>query len=205
MKLYGIGKTRWNRPYWLLQELGLEFEPVIIDPRLGEHRSPEYLKLNPQGKMPVLEDGDQVVCESGAICFYLAEKYAQSGLIPADASLRAEMYRWVFFTVTELEPHLQRIDCHTFLYPEEKRSPAAIELARADFCRAASVLNERMRGRKFVVGESLTLADIMLVYVLIWGRWEKLLESLGELDRYLDFMMQRPAFPENLKTAPVEH
>ena len=63
MKLYGIGKTRWNRPYWLMQEMGVEFEEIIIDPRIGEHRTAEFLKLNPHGKLPVLVDGEVVFQE----------------------------------------------------------------------------------------------------------------------------------------------
>lgn len=204
IQLYGIGKTRWNRPYWLLQEMGLEFEPVVIDPRVDQHLTPEFRALNPNCKLPVLVDGDRVLFESAAICYYLAEKYPDRGMMPDDLEQRARVHQWIFHCVTELEPPLWRIDRHSFIYPQEKRIAADIELAREDYRRAAAVLDRAMEGRDFVVGDRLSLADIIIGYVLIWSGWEGMLEEFSDLAQYVSRLKERPALPEMLKTPPQD-
>jgi glutathione S-transferase len=203
LKLYGIGKTRWNRPYFLLQELGLKFEPVIIDPRIGEHRSPEFLLLNPLGKLPVLVDKDTVVTESIAICLYLAEKYPESQLVPLDPLMRCRMYQWLFFCSGEMEAPLQRMDLHLYHYPEERKLPAEVANARQDYRRAAAVLETHLQDREFVVGKTLTVADVALSYVLVWAYWEQMLDDFPSSTQYLERLMERPSFPVALKTAPL--
>jgi glutathione S-transferase len=117
MKLYGFPPTRTIRPLWVLRELEVDFGYVQVDPRRGEHRLPEFLEKNPAGKVPVLVDGDFVLTESVAIVLYLAEKYPQRGLLPGALQARADVYRWLFFTVTELEQPIWRIARHTHQYP----------------------------------------------------------------------------------------
>ena len=102
MKLYEFGPTRSIRVRWTLQELGVDFEAIRINLPTGEHRSPEFLKLNPAGKIPVLVDGDMVLTESVAIVLYLAEKYSDKCLLPTDLTDRAEVNRWLLFAATEL-------------------------------------------------------------------------------------------------------
>src|SRR6516164_3533967 len=102
MKLYGFGPTRSLRALWGLKELGLDFEFEVVNLIAGENRRPDFLRLNPAGKLPVLVDGDQVIPESAAIVLYLAEKYPQKKLLPADLAERAQVYRWVMFAMTEL-------------------------------------------------------------------------------------------------------
>ena len=84
MKLFEFAPTRSIRVRWTLQELGVEFESVIVNMIAGEHRQPEFLRINPAGKLPVLVDGDLVLTESVAIVLYLAEKYLDKGLVPTD-------------------------------------------------------------------------------------------------------------------------
>ena len=103
MKLYEFAPTRSIRARWTLQELGVDFEAITVDPLAGEHHSPAFLKINPAGKLPVLVDGDMVLTESVAIVLYLAEKYRDKGLMPIDAQQRAQMIRWLLFTTTELD------------------------------------------------------------------------------------------------------
>jgi glutathione S-transferase len=129
MKLYEFAPTRSIRVRWTLQELGVDFEAVTVNMLSGEHRSPAFLKLNPAGKLPVLEDGNLVLTESVAIVLYLAEKYPAKGLMPTDLGQRAQLYKWLMFAATELEQPLWRIARHTHLYPEDKRLPADVALA----------------------------------------------------------------------------
>src|SRR5262245_37556000 len=119
MKLYEFGPTRSIRVRWTLQELGVDFEYVVVDLTKRDNRRPEFLKINPAGKLPVLVDGDLVLTESAAIAWYLAEKYAGKGLIPRDPARRAQVHQWLLFAVTELEQPLWRINKHVHLYPPE--------------------------------------------------------------------------------------
>jgi glutathione S-transferase len=109
MKLYGFPPTRSIRVLWTLRELGAEFEFVNVNLMAGEHRGPDFLALNPAGKLPVLVDGDFVLTESVAIVIYLAEKYADKELLPAKLEARAQVNHWLLFTATELEQPLWRI------------------------------------------------------------------------------------------------
>ncbi len=123
IKLYEFGPTRSIRARWTLQELGVDFDPIRVNLIAGEHQRPEFLKINPAGKIPVLVDGDLVLTESVAIVLYLGEKYSAKGLLPADLGQRAQVNRWLLFAATELEQPLWRISRHTALYPEEQRLP----------------------------------------------------------------------------------
>jgi glutathione S-transferase len=123
MKLYGFPPTRSIRVLWTLRELGVEFEFVNVNLMAGENRRPEFLALNPAGKVPVLVDGEFVLTESVAIVLYLAEKYTEKNLLPAGVELRAQVNRWLMFTATELEQPLWRIARHTAIYPKDKRLP----------------------------------------------------------------------------------
>src|SRR5580698_8375133 len=159
MKLYEFAPTRSIRARWTLQELGVDFEAVTVNLFAGEHRLPEFLAINPAGKVPALVDGDLVLTESIAIAVYLADKYPEKTLLPAEPRGRAEAMRWLLFTTTELEQPLWRMAKHNFIYPEEKRLPADIPLARDEFIAMAEVLDRHMADRAFVVGDSVTVAD----------------------------------------------
>jgi glutathione S-transferase len=201
MKLYEFGPSRALRVRWTLQELDVAFEPVIIDLRAGEQRTPEFLKVNPAGRLPVLIDGDKVLTESVAIVLYLAEKYPDGRLIPSDLASRAQVYRWLLFAATELEQPLWRMVRHSMLYPENKRLPAEIPLAREDFAVLARILETHMHGRKFLVGDTVTVADFVLAYTLDWATVMRCLNGLPVLEAYLEQMYARPKAPERMKDA----
>src|SRR5260221_11506107 len=149
MTLYGFPPTRSVRVLWTLRELDVELGPINLASTKGEHRRPEFLAVNPAGKLPVLVDGDFILTESVAIVLYLAEKYPEKGLLPDGLRARAEVNRWLLFTATELEQPLWRIARPTSQYPPEKRLAAEIPLARQDFLDMAAVLEKHMDGRQF--------------------------------------------------------
>ncbi|WP_407354154.1 glutathione S-transferase family protein [Luteimonas sp. R10] len=204
MKLYGFGPTRSLRAQWALRELGAEFEFIPVNLAAGEGRTPEFLRLNPAGKLPVLVDGDLVLTESAAIVFYLAEKYPGHGLLPSDLETRAQVYRWTLFAMTELEQPLWRMARHAFLYPEDKRLPADIELARGDFRDMAAVLERHMEGRTYIVGDTVTAADCVTAYLMDWANEEDLLGDFPRLRAYMDRMYARPAAPQRIAQAFAE-
>lgn len=201
MKLYEFGPTRSIRVRWALQELNVPFEAVTVNMMKGEHRQPAFLKINPAGKLPALVDGDLVLTESMAIIIYLAEKYPEKGFIPADVRERAEFYKWIMFTATELEQPLWRIARNTNLYPEEKRQPTDVEMAAEDFAPMATVLDEHLHGREFVVGDHATVADFALAYTLDWANEALLLGDFPRLQTYMTRMYARPAAPMRIATA----
>jgi glutathione S-transferase len=201
MKLYEFLPTRSIRARWTLQELDVPFEAVTVNLLAGEQRSPAFLKLNPAGKVPVLVDGDMTITESIAIVLYLAEKYPDRGLAPADPDRRAELYRWLLFTTTELEQPLWRMARHTRLYPEEKRLPGDVALACDEFAAMAQVLDHHMQGREFVVGDTVTVGDFVLAYTLDWANLVHQLDRLPRLREYMERMYTRPHAPMRIADA----
>ncbi|KAM3095841.1 glutathione S-transferase family protein [Phormidesmis sp. 146-12] len=201
MKLYEFAPTRSIRVRWVLQELGVEFEAISINMRTGEHHTPDFIAINPTGKLPVLIDGEHVITESVAITLYLGEKYPESNLVPTDLLLRAQLYRWLLFTATELEQPLWRIARHTFIYPEELRLPAEIPLARQDFTNMAVVLENHLLDRQFVVGEQVTVGDFVLAYTLDWANEVQLLATFPTLVEYMERMYKRPKAAQRIATA----
>jgi glutathione S-transferase len=201
VRLYEFAPTRSIRARWTLQELEIEFDAVTVNLLAGEHRRPEFLAINPAGKIPVLADGDMVVTESVAIVIYLADKYPEKGFIPADLPGRAEAMRWLLFTATELEQPLWRMAKHRLIYPEEKRLPGDIELARDEFMAMAKVLDRHMVDREFVVGDRVTVADFVLGYTLDWAQIGDLLDGFPRLEAYRERMYARPRAPMRIKEA----
>jgi len=208
MKLYGTPPTRALRALWLLNELGLDHENIPVDLGAGEQLTPEFLALNPGAKLPVLVDGDMVICESAAIQLYLADKYGDrfpgSGLIPDTADDRGRMYHWLFFLMTEIEAPLWRIALHSFVYEPEEQSATEIALAKRDAARMIAVLEQHMQGRDYLVGERVTVADFNAAFTLDWAREEALLDDAPVLSAYLESMYARPRAPVTIAAAMAE-
>ncbi|WP_129645312.1 glutathione S-transferase family protein [Peristeroidobacter agariperforans] len=201
MKLYEFAPTRSIRARWALQELDLPFDAVEIKLLEGAGQTPEYLALNPTGKVPTLVDGDFVVTESVAIVVYLAEKYPQKGLLPTDLKQRAQLNRWMLFIVTELEQPLWRIARNSFLYPEEQRQATDIEIAKGEFRKMAAVLEQHMQGRAFLVGDRVSVGDFIAAYTLDWGNEAGLLDECPTLLGYMKRMYDRPKAAMRIKDA----
>ena len=201
MRLYEFAPTRSIRARWVLQELGEEFEAVTVNLVAGDHRRPQFLKINPAGRVPVLVDGDLTVTESVAIVLYLAERDAHRRFLPRDIALRSQVYRWLMFAATELEQPLWRIARHTALYPEDIRLPAELPIARQDFAEMAAVLERHMKDRQFVVGDQVTVADFVMAYTLDWANEARLLGEFPNLTAYLERMYARPNAPPRIAQA----
>jgi glutathione S-transferase len=201
MKLYEFAPTRSIRVRWTLQELGVAFDAEVVNLVAGEAQRPAFLKLNPAGKLPVLVDGDLVLTESVAIVVYLAEKYPEKRLLPPEPAQRAQAHKWLLFAATELEQPLWRIAKHSVIYPEDKRLPADIDLARGDFTAMARVLDAHMDGREYVVDDKVSVADFVLAYTLDWANMVGLLEEFPRLRGYMERLYQRPHAPMRIAEA----
>jgi len=204
MKLYGYRNGRTFRALWALEEVGAEYEYVEVDVIHGEGRKPSFLKINPGGKVPVLDDGGTIVTESAAICIHLAEKYPESGLLPtAGTTERTECYKWISFVLTELDALLWTIAKHRFALPKERRVPAVIDCARWEFEAAVKILATGLGNRVYLVGASLTVADIVAGHTLLWASSARLEVGAESLVRYLNALKMRDAFARAREKAHV--
>ena len=201
LNLYGNGRSRWVKPYWLLRELEVPFDPMITSAMRGETRTQAFLAMNPMAKVPVLEEDGHAIFESTAICAYLADKHRDKGLIPSPGTLdRARHDQWVSVAVTELEQPLWRIARHTFIYPPETRSVADIALACDDFRSLLGRISAAFAADTLL--PTFSVADITMAYTLRWAagitQHGDLLAEAPEARAYLERQCARPAFPREL-------
>jgi glutathione S-transferase len=201
IKLYGVPPTRAVRPLWLLNELGLDCEIVMVDLPAGEHLGAAFRAINPLGKIPALADGDIVMTESSAIPFHLAERHGGRHFLPEAPAERAAMMQWIFFLVAEVEQPLWRAGLHDVIYPEAERNPAEIPLANRDARRALVVLEAHMAGRTHLVGDRPTLADFNAAYTLDWADHAGLTGDCPSLVAFVELMYARPAAPPRIGEA----
>lgn len=207
MKLFEYSVTRSIRCRWLLEEIGTPYESIEIDLSKGAHEQVDFLKINPFAKVPALKDGDLVLFESAAICNYLADKYAETDLIPKVGTAERALHdQWMYFCMAELEQPLWAIAKHTFIYDEADRSSKAIEMAGNDFKAIVKPLEKHMSGRAFILGEKFQTVDVMVGQTLIWAfamRMTKdhdLLANCPALIKYLRHLSDRPKMPAELRT-----
>lgn len=153
--------------------LGIELEEKSLDFAKGEHKSPEYLALNANGAIPTLVDGDFVLSESRAIMQYLAAKKPESGLVPRDERDRADVTRWQFWDSSHWSPALGTLTFQIVLRPMMglgDPDAAKVEEALGSIRRFGAVLDERLEGKQWVVGEALTVADLTIASSLMYAK-----------------------------------
>jgi glutathione S-transferase len=149
-----------------LAEAGAEYRYAAVDLAKGDQKKPEYLAINPHGKVPVLVDDDFALPESDAILWYVAEKYPAAALLPPDARGRARTLQWCDFASTALYPASYDIHLHTSYGDPANHSAWVAERGRTALGRALAVLDERLSGRDFVAAEAFTIADIAIAAVV---------------------------------------
>jgi glutathione S-transferase len=153
-------------------QLGLSLEHHILDFAKGEHKAPEYLKLNPNGMVPTLVDGDLVLTESRVIMQYLATKKPESGLLPKDEKGRADVTRWQFWDASHFSPAAAMVAFERLLKPMfglGETNPARVEEGLGNFRRFGGVLNEHLGSKKYIVGDALTIADLTIGSSLMYS------------------------------------
>ncbi|WP_020674924.1 glutathione S-transferase family protein [Geopsychrobacter electrodiphilus] len=197
--LYGMPHTRSFRVLWALEEIGAEYEYQLVNLGKGDAKTPEFLALNPSGKLPVLKVDDLVLTESAAICSYLADAHPDKQLIPSVGTADRALYnQWCFFVLSELEQPLWTMGKHKFALPKEYRVREVQKTAGFEFMRAIRVLEKGILGRNFMVGEYFTMADLLVVHTLNWAQSLKIDHGSKLLDQYLDRVRQRPAWSRAL-------
>lgn len=198
LRLHVLGTyDRGAKVTWLLTELGVPFERRVV-PR-NEIDKPEYLKINPMGRVPVLQIGDQYMFESGAICTYLADLYPEKGLAPELSSPDRPAYlQWMHFAQATLDTQQARIMVIEDIPTGEVHEKKLMAL-QSDVRDAMETLDRALANGdgSFLVGRRLSAADIAISYHLYWLRmWPELDSQIQPYPRvtdYLDRMKQHPS------------
>ena len=183
--------------------LGLDWTPRMIDLRKGEQKAPQYAALNPNMRMPTLKDGDYVLWESSAILQYLASKRPESGLYPSDQRARLDVTRWQFWELAHWDPA-----CAVFAFEHVAKrlllgggepDQAALAKGAELFHRAAKVLDGQLAGKKFITGDTLTLADFSLGAALNLAEIAHFpIEPYAEIRRWHAGLRALPAWQKTL-------
>ena len=191
------------KPMVVANHLGIETTLRIVDLVKGDQKAPQYAALNPNMRMPTLKDGDYVLWESSAILQYLAGKKPESGLLPRDERGRLDVTRWQFWDVCHWDP-----GCAVFIFEHVVKpivlksgepDQAAIAKGAESFHRAAKVLDDQLRGRKFVTGETLTLADFSIGASMNLGDMAHYpIAQYAEIKRWYASLRALPAWQKTL-------
>ena len=193
--LYHSPFTRSHLIRFALEETELPHEIVRVDASKGEHKSPDYLRVNPLGRLPAMLDGDVAIQEAAAICLYLAEKAPEKKLAPPVGSPeRAAYYHWVVFSVATQLVALAKIALNTRFLPEPMRSAGVAADGRAEWASVASVLSDAVRGNRYLLGDSFSMADVMVGGSLWLASFIDVLAPHDELVRYHGRVSDRTAF-----------
>ena len=150
--------------HWALEELGIPYEKVVVDIRKGENKTPEYLKINPNGVVPALVHDGVAIFESAAIQIYLGETFGvEKGLYPPPGPARGEVMKWIVWTNVTLGDAMSRLGRNLGNWgPEDERNAKAGQTAKADLTRLLGIVEATLQGRSYLTGEGFTLADLHL-------------------------------------------
>ncbi len=193
-KVYGYKNTRSLRITWMLEELGLPYEYQVVDFAKGESKSPEYLAINPAGKVPAFEHDGFVILESAAVIAYLGDITESPKLVPTAGTLRRAKYdQWSYFAMCELEQPLWTIGKNKFALPKEHRCPEILPTAQWEFQQALQLLSRGLEEQEYILGDEFSGADILLSQTLMWGQAFKQPIEQSNLLAYLERIKGRPA------------
>ena len=195
MKLYWAPRSRSFTALWLMEETGQPYERVLTDITSGAQKTPEYLAINPMGKVPALADGDATLAEAAAICAYVAERYPEAKLAPPLGDIRRAKYLyWLFFSPGCIEPAIVQ------LATKIEMDPAAAGWGEAQ--RVFDVLDAAVTKGPWILGNTFSAADIVIGSGLNFAvRMFKMVPTRPSFDAYLDRCAARPAFQRAEKLA----
>jgi len=182
-------------PHMMLREIGAEFELRLVDRDQNAQKSADYLKLNPNGRIPVLVDGDLVLFETAAIALHLADKFPEGGLAPAFGTReRAEFYKWMIHLT-----NTPQAEYRAWFYPyehvnDEAAAPSVKQAAERRLNRMFDVISEQLGDKTWLLGERFSAADLFLLMLIRWGRgMPRPPRSLPNLGAFAERVLARPA------------
>lgn len=181
--------SRGRIVHWMLEEVGEPYDMKIVSFEKGEHKSPEYLQINPMGKIPTIVHRGTVVTEAAAICAYLADAFPQKGLAPAlDDPARGTYLRWLFFGAGCVEPAF--VD-KLFSRPPVEREGA---LGYGSYDATVATLERAITPGPYILGDRFSAADVYIASQIGWGILVKALEPKPVFQTYFERMFARPAY-----------
>jgi len=202
LRVLGRKKTSSNvqKVLWCLDELKIPFTREDFGGEFGGNRTPEFLKLNPNGVVPTLIDGDAVIWESNTILRYIANRFGPTLLYPLDPMLRADCERWMDWQLGTLNPCLTPLYVSLIRTPPERRDPAALEENSRRASALFALLDAALQDRRYITGNNLTLADIALG--ALGYRWHNLDVNRAavtpHLKTWMNRLADRPAFRQHV-------
>jgi glutathione S-transferase len=194
LHLYGNAKSRAMRCLWMLEEIGEPYQLIEKSTRPDDLQTAEYLRLNPNARIPTLVDGEVVLWESMAINIYLAQKHP--GPMRCDSpELLGLTAQWSFWAVLELEELLLDLLQHRAVLPDFARDPSHAERSELLLQKPLGVLNDALAGRPFLAGDRFTVADLNVASILVWGKMARLdFSAHSNVARWLDVCLTRPGY-----------
>ncbi len=187
LTFYTNPMSRGRIARWMLEEAACAYETVLLDYGTSM-KAPDYLALNPMGKVPAIRHGDKVVTEVAAICLYLADAFPQAGLAP-DPADRADYYRWVFFTSGPVEAAFTAKSMG-WEVPQDKQAMAGF----GNYETAMSTLEKALTGKEYIAGDRFTAADLFVGAMVNFMLQFKLLEPTPVFTEYAARMTDRDAY-----------
>jgi glutathione S-transferase len=195
LKLHFAPNSRAGRIVWLLEELGLPYEINKMAFHPKDLKSDEHRARHPLGRVPVLDDGDISLFESGAIVEYVIARHKNGGLKPSeDSPFYPEYLQWFHYCEGMVMPPINTIVVQTVLLPPDRRDEKALSQAQRLLTKALEPVNEALAGRDYLIGD-FSAADIMLGHACFMGnRLGRVGEEMSHLKAYIERVANRPAF-----------
>jgi len=188
LTLYHIAPSRSSIVHWMLEEVGQPYDIHLLSMNRGENRAPEYLAVNPMGKVPALKHCNVVITEAAAICAYLADEFPQAGLnVPIGDPRRGVYLKWLFFGPSCIEPAMT-----DRAFPRKEEARRAM-LGYGDFDTVMDVVAKAVAPGPYLIGERFTAADVIVGATLRWGMMFKLIPERPEFTAYTARLAARPA------------
>lgn len=166
LRIYGVARTRAFRALWMAQELGLDYEHIPIEIGEAGARQPEFLAINPNGRLPAIDDDGFVLTESLAITMYLAKKYSSGKLYPTTLQAEARVWQWSLWAVQEVDRGVNIWSLHALRLPPRERVAAKREQALKVLAAPFKVLDGALTKQPYLLGDDFTVADLNVAAVI---------------------------------------
>jgi glutathione S-transferase len=188
LTLYHAAPSRSSIVRWMLEELGEPYDLQVLSLMKGDQHQPDYLAINPMGKVPALKHGEVIVTEAAAICAYLADEFPNARLnVPVGDPRRGPYLKWLFFSPSCIEAAIMDRAA------PRKEEPRRGMLGYGDFDTVMNVLADAVGPGPYLMGEQFTAADVVVGSTLRWGLMFSLLPTRPEFMAYVGRLEQRPA------------
>jgi glutathione S-transferase len=192
LRIYGIARTRAFRALWMAEELGLAYEHLPIEIGDAGARAPEFLKINPNGRLPFIEDDGFVLFESLAITLYLAKKHSTGKLYPGTLRGEAKAWQWTSWALSEVDRGVNIWSLHAVRLPEAERDATKRDEALKVVAGPFRVLDAALANHSYLLGDEFTVADLNVAAV-ISRAVDMDLSAVPNLKAWLSRCLERPA------------